>query len=841
VGEGFLVRRILGGDIPLEEGIDLNIREKSLVVLFLVTLLPLTTVASAPFLGSVHTGIPRGVQTRVLGGVTENFTTSTYEDSGNTDAAGWGTGVLTSPRDYSLTHLDTYTTSYPVRSIDVQGRKVYFTHYPEGANSFQILNITDPGDLQLMDTRNVADGLLTVEVEGDMACMGTTNSSGMFGFAIYNVSNPYDIPLYLDMMTIDGNITDIEIQGRYAYVVSNKFYSGMGNTFRILDIADPTNIIERDGVQFFEPYGVFVDGHIAYIANGEFGLNIVNVSDAYSIGLGVGYLNTPGNSSDVLVEGNLAYIADGPAGVRIVNVRDPTNPTFVGTYDTAGFAYRLALQGDTLYVADGTNGLVVLDVSHPQHPLYVDSYALSDARDVALYGGVVVVGSGNGVYTFQIGSMDSLSYVGAYSGGNEFWDVKVRGNIAYVAAGADGILTVDVSNPSSPVLRDQLVYGGSVFYRKIDVQGHLAFVADYGGGGLRIFDVSNPNNIVYIGTEGLSYATDVAAWGHIVFVADGTYGVYVVDVTNPSSPFTLDFYDLGTENVTAVWVQGYHLYAVSTASAAEGFSIFDIRDPSNIDLVWSWAAVTTDHYDIYVDGDVAFIQDADANCEVWNVTDPTTSYYSDYTGNLAHMPLGTWGFGPYMLAANYSAGVALFDTSNINDMQYVTGYAGASQAIQITTRGDYAYVANRTSLVILRLFKSAAATYVPGTYTAQSTNLQPSTFFYVDATLTVSEYVPLGVGVNYYLSADGGLHWEALTCGVAHTFAYPGLDIRWKVNFTNPYNDRSAHIYEVTVSWNTGPPAANPLPVIITAVVVIIVIILVILLLYLFWYRKREK
>ncbi|MFX1474743.1 MAG: LVIVD repeat-containing protein, partial [Promethearchaeota archaeon] len=639
-----------------------------------------------------------------------------------------------------------------------------------------------------------------------------------------------------NFVSMEGLPTGMDVQGRFYYLTS--YGASADHGFYILNVEDPGNIQHIPNLLIYqELLDVDVDGQLAYLADGTNGLAIVNVSNPYNL-LNVGSVNTPGNASGVLVEGTLAYVADGSSGVHVVNVRNPSSPTILGTCDTPGNARRMALQGKTLYVADGSDGLAILDVADPANPILVDSYPLTYTWDVALYGGVVVVSTDDGVYTLQVGSMDSLSYVGAYSGGYEFWDVRVQGDIAYVAAGADGLLTIDVSDPVHPVLLDNWSLS-AVFYRKIDVQGNFAYIADYNSA-FRVFDVSDPSNIEELDYDVLTYTTDVAVSGDLAFVADGTYGVYVYNVSNPYQLQGIDFYDLGTENVTSVWVQGYHLYVGSEASNNEPFAIFDIRDPLNIDKIYSWTPYSAIFYDIYVDGDFAYTPDALGYFAPWNVTDPYNTYYTDVTGGLG-VPLGVWGFGPYFVVANYSVGVALYDVSDVSDVQYIDCYAGATTAIQLTVHGDYVYVANRSSLVILRLFKSAAATYTTGTFTAQSINLQPSTFYYVDATLTVDHFVPGGTSANYFLSADGGVHWEAVTPGSAHTFAYIGLGIQWKVNFTSAYNDRSVHIYEVSLTWNTGPPAANPLPVIIAAIVVIVVIILILLLLYFFWYRKKEK
>ena len=66
--------------------------------------------------------------------------------------------------------------------------------------------------------------------------------------------------------------------------------------------------------------------------------------------------------------------------MQIVNVSDPSNPTYVGHYDTAGQAFRVYVNGNYAYIADiddlghkkGT--LQVIDVSDPQNPMLAESY-----------------------------------------------------------------------------------------------------------------------------------------------------------------------------------------------------------------------------------------------------------------------------------------------------------------------------------------------------------------------------------------------------------------------------------------------------------------------------------
>ena len=198
--------------------------------------------------------------------------------------------------------------------------------------------------------------------------------------------------------------------------------------------------------------GLDVDGQLAYLAHSTNGFYVMNVSNPYNMPSSIGSVNTPGNATDVLIEGNLAYVADGNSGVQIISISDPTSPTIIGSSNTPGNAHRLALQGNTLFVADGSGGVRILDVSDPTNPLNVTSISTPYTRDVDLYGGDLMVATNDGLYSYRVGAsgggLTTLPFVGSYDG-YEAWDIRVRGNIAYIAAGPDGLVTLDVSDPAN--------------------------------------------------------------------------------------------------------------------------------------------------------------------------------------------------------------------------------------------------------------------------------------------------------------------------------------------------------------------------------------------------------
>ena len=62
---------------------------------------------------------------------------------------------------------------------------------------------------------------------------------------------------------------------------------------------------------------ITINGNYAYMANGQYGLAIFDISDPINLGDPV-YVDTSGNANDVIVVGNYAYVADASSGLAVI-------------------------------------------------------------------------------------------------------------------------------------------------------------------------------------------------------------------------------------------------------------------------------------------------------------------------------------------------------------------------------------------------------------------------------------------------------------------------------------------------------------------------------------------
>ena len=92
----------------------------------------------------------------------------------------------------------------------------------------------------------------------------------------------------------------------------------------------------------------------------------------------------------------------------------------------------------------------------------------------------------------------------------------------------------------------------------------------------------------------------------------------------------------------------------------------------------------------------------------------------------------------------------------------------------------------------------------------KSTSVFDSAGDVASATLNASGYSHPGELQNWYLSANDGTNWEAVTLDVEHSFTNPGKHIRWMVNFTNITNDwlnKTTYVTDVEVSTEQSNPS----------------------------------
>jgi hypothetical protein len=154
-----------------------------------------------------------------------------------------------------------------------------------------------------------------------------------------------------------------------------------------------------------------------------------------------------------------------------------------------------------------------------------------------------------------------------------------------VFAGIDGNATITVSNNGHTVTVQVTVSSFSPtalsfisipgFANNVDISGNIAYVAA-GSTGLQVVDVSDrraPRIIGSLDTPG--NANDVRVVGNRAYIADGSAGLRIIDITTPASPTLLGALDTPGE-ANDVVVVGNLAYL---ADGPSGLQLIDVGDP----------------------------------------------------------------------------------------------------------------------------------------------------------------------------------------------------------------------------------------------------------------------
>jgi len=313
---------------------------------------------------------------------------------------------------------------------------------------------------------------------------------------------------------------------------------------------------------------------------------------------------------DSAVSGNLAYVTAGEH-IYVVDISIPESPNIIGNFYRPGCVfYAIDVYGASSYSDQAhfscspVGGIYVLNVSDLEHfdtqeplviPTQVGFYEMT-VQDSYLYAAAGL----EGLYIFDvIAPTDETEPIKFKPEENTFIvDVKVRGNVAYLADNNSKVWTVNITNKTQPSVMDSFELPGSATgvsilgdYAYISLQGYLSA----GNGGLQVVNIADPYDIFPVAPT-IPLPTPEGSWdvevaGNYAFMNDDNGKLFAVDVSNPSEPSFVAEYQMESE--WRLTVRG-DLILASNGSA--GLSIFRFTGLAPaaptpfLDLPWDYEA-----------------------------------------------------------------------------------------------------------------------------------------------------------------------------------------------------------------------------------------------------------
>ncbi len=310
----------------------------------------------------------------------------------------------------------------------------------------------------------------------------------------------------------------------------------------------------------------------------------------------------------------------------------------IAVYSSVNAPWSSAIKDNYLFIADYSSGLHVANINEPTTPIPVTTASLSSARDIVIQGDYAYVTHWQSLSIFDISNpsspvlKDTIQVTSSQAEG-----ITVLGDLAFVACFDDGFSVIDVSNKNSISEVYHAAAGtdglGQVYnMAAVDLSGKITlFVTS--NPLTAIYEVTGPissPSLVNLSTS-MSGADDVKVIGNYAYITSGWF-LEVYDITNPNLPILEDSIWPDPSNpVEALDVANGRAYATIRDT---GFCVIDVTDPKNIALVQSYAT-PGEARGITVFGNYAYLSDGfDYGVNIFGIANPSSGILEDTYSSL---------------------------------------------------------------------------------------------------------------------------------------------------------------------------------------------------------------
>jgi hypothetical protein len=573
---------------------------------------------------------------------------------------------------------------------------------------------------------------------------------------VFNISTPSS-PVEVGFTSTDiVNPTSVAVSGNYAYVTTVPSYGGTGSlvVFNVSNPASPTEVMSTSS-NLSSPYDIVTSGSYAYISDNTNGLviynltnpsaptwsatintnlsdpgdlvvsgNYVYVTDRGNDNVVIYNVTTPGlpsysaaltnlnlkNPSDVAVSGNYAYVTDYNNGLFVFNVTTPGSPSYVTTNNTGlDLSYGIAISGSYAYIAsNGNSSLVEYNISNPSLPTETvsSSSGLSYPQAITVSGSYAYVQDEDQTVIFNIATPGLLNNIGAVDGwlGNITAE-SVENNYDYALVPSSNQLVVfnynvanDTNNSSEYAFETALTTSGLNDPVAIATSSDYAYVASYGNNSLVVFNISNPENPVEVGTVttgGGSEPDSIIISGSYAYVtAKGTHSLEVFNISNPGSPVEVGSTTSGLTNPDNLATFNGYVYVTDASGAVVTFNVTDPVNPTKVNTTSTDLA---DPDGIAIAGGYAYVVDyTNDSLLIYDLSNAAfPSLIANDTSASLYEPSTVVAAGNYVYVSNpSSSGIEVIDVSNPYELFNVDSFGYSYVAPNtIAISGNEAYVA----------------------------------------------------------------------------------------------------------------------------------------------------
>ncbi|HUT82148.1 MAG TPA: hypothetical protein VMZ29_13180 [Candidatus Bathyarchaeia archaeon] len=452
-----------------------------------------------------------------------------------------------------------------------------------------------------------------------------------------------------------GIIADLFLNNNYLYTAIKQ--AGM----IIFDVTNPEQPIflsnfdthkELKSDSLWDNYGglttgIFVRDNIAYLGDGLNGLAIIDVQNSKEPIL-LSHLETV-SVSNLAVNGNFVFGKLSADKIPIINIENPRNPILVNTIDSETLLsdeiFDFEILNNRMYVTT-TENLIVLNIDDPTEPIEITRVLESGGLRVAIN--------------------EEILYIYKY---------QFNGNPS-----SNSILLYNISNPDVPILLNEYFLYGINEVQSFNVENSILYLASENS--IAAFDFLNKTKPSFLGEiKNIGYGTSYKKifvtskmnnlFNDLIFCADQNKGLLIFNFTDPTNPFLISKYDLGSK-ATSIEICNEHAYLIKSNEFPSLPSILEtlaISDSFELSSINKFISNTTVISDVVVEDNLCYISKSNYGFDILNVSsqeDPKLIFTFNHNENSSY-----WSDKLFyekekqlLFLANSREGFAIIDVSN---------------------------------------------------------------------------------------------------------------------------------------------------------------------------------
>ncbi len=245
----------------------------------------------------------------------------------------------------------------------------------------------------------------------------------------------------------------------------------------------------------------------------------------------------------------------------------------------SGAYLKMIASGQYVYCASYTGGIDIIDIEDKDNPVKVGNFEILNIKDFCISGDFAYVASRSDIIILDISDGIHPVQVGRYTYGGDV--VAVKGNYLYTVHSYGHLEVIDISNKKNPSIVGfyEDIGGDYYYFTRFEIYGDYAFVAErypFEGSYIKIFNISNPNNPVFVQSLSTQVRNFVIS-GHYLYLSTMDQGIKVMDLTDPYNPVLTGpgYTSMKTWNIEAL---GSYIFVQGENSK---ISILDFSDPLN--------------------------------------------------------------------------------------------------------------------------------------------------------------------------------------------------------------------------------------------------------------------